>query len=273
MPTTCMTSSWPIRVTRCWTSRQFSTTFRVSALWRRILPASHWRRRPRGSLITVMNVIGRKLAVVTDVCSGMGLELARLCARQGFDLIVLATEDLIHDVAQELRQSGTNCTAVQCSPASPGGIASLMAAIAGAERPVDFLFAHASRVVHTNIDSTVRLVFAVAAGMRTRGQGRILISGSVSGLLPGPLQAVYNGSKAFLDSFAAALSTELQGTGVTVTSLLPGTSEAVRCDCAAVPATHLARLAFDALVDAPAPLEQRHPIALQQVLDGGRLHP
>jgi uncharacterized protein len=83
----------------------------------------------------------------------------------------------------------------------------------------------ALKVVHTNIDGTIRLIYEVAHGMRARGQGRILITGSIAGLMPGTFQAVYNGSKAFLDSFSVALSNELKDTGITVTCLMPGATE------------------------------------------------
>src|SRR5688572_26685052 len=61
--------------------------------------------------------------------------------------------------------------------------------------------------------------------MRTRGEGRILITGSIAGYMPGSFQAVYNGTKAFIDSFSFALRNELEDTGVTVTCLLPGATE------------------------------------------------
>jgi short-subunit dehydrogenase len=83
----------------------------------------------------------------------------------------------------------------------------------------------ALRVIHTNVDGTVRLIHAVGSDMRARRQGRILITGSIAGLMPGTFQAVYNGSKAFLDSFSVALSNELKDTGVTVTCLMPGATE------------------------------------------------
>jgi uncharacterized protein len=81
------------------------------------------------------------------------------------------------------------------------------------------------RVIHTNIDGTVRLIFDVARDMRSRRNGRILITGSIAGLMPGTFQAVYNGTKAFLDSFSVALANELKDTGVTVTCLIPGATE------------------------------------------------
>ncbi len=180
-----------------------------------------------------------QLAVVTGASTGIGLELARLCAQQQFDLIIAADEELIENAARELSRSGVNCTAVQCDLSTADGVEKLTTAIAG--RPVDALLANAGRglgkafldqnldealkVIHTNIDGTIRLIYDVANGMRSRGQGRILITGSIAGLMPGTFQAVYNGSKAFLDSFSVALSNELKDTGVTVTCLMPGATE------------------------------------------------
>jgi short-subunit dehydrogenase len=188
-----------------------------------------------------MNAIPRQLAVVTGASTGIGLELARLCARRGMNLIVAADEPLIVDAARELAGSGVGCTPVHCDLATADGVATLIAAIDAAGMPVDALLANAGRglghgfldqdlnealrVIHTNIDGTVRLIHAVAPQMRARRQGRILITGSIAGLMPGTFQAVYNGSKAFLDSFSVALSNELKDTGVTVTCLMPGATE------------------------------------------------
>src|SRR3546814_15661431 len=61
--------------------------------------------------------------------------------------------------------------------------------------------------------------------MRQRGQGKILITGSIACFIPGSFQAVYNGTKAFVDSFSTALRNELKDTGVTVTCLMPGPTE------------------------------------------------
>jgi short-subunit dehydrogenase len=70
-------------------------------------------------------------------------------------------------------------------------------------------------VIDTNITGTVYLIQKVARDMRERDRGKILITGSIAGLMPGSFQAVYNGTKAFLDSFAWALRNELKDTGVT----------------------------------------------------------
>jgi short-subunit dehydrogenase len=188
-----------------------------------------------------MKSIAGQLAVVTGASTGIGLELARLCAQQRFDLIIAADEPLIENAARELSQTGISCTAVECDLSTPEGVRKLTDAISATGRPVDMLLANAGRglgrafldqdltealrVVHTNIDGTIRLIHAVGQGMRQRGQGRILITGSIAGLMPGTFQAVYNGSKAFLDSFSVALSNELKDSGVTVTCLMPGATE------------------------------------------------
>jgi uncharacterized protein len=188
-----------------------------------------------------MNAISGQLAVVTGASTGIGLELARLCAQQKFDLIIAADEPLIENAARELAETGVSCTAVQCDLSTTEGVEKLTGAIAASGRPVDALLANAGRglghafldqnldealkVVHTNIDGTIRLIHPIAQSMRARGQGRILITGSIAGLMPGTFQAVYNGSKAFLDSFSVALSNELKDTGITVTCLMPGATE------------------------------------------------
>ena len=188
-----------------------------------------------------MNATPRLLAVVTGASTGIGLELARLCAAHDYDLIIAADEPLIENAARELTGNGVRCTPVQCDLASTEGVAKLVAAIKAAGRPVGVLMANAGRglgrafldqdlnealkVVHTNIDGTMRLIYSVANGMRERGEGKILITGSIAGLMPGTFQAVYNGSKAFLDSFSVALSNELKDSGITVTCLMPGATE------------------------------------------------
>jgi short-subunit dehydrogenase len=205
-----------------------------------------------------MNVINRKLAVVTGASTGIGLELARLCAQRGFDLIIAADEPSLGDAARELRKIGTTCTAVPCDLATPQGIARLTSVIANGGRPVDFLFATAGldlrhafrgqdsreaiRAIHTNIDGTVRLIFALVSAMRVRGHGRVLITGALAGLMPDTFQAVHDGAKTFLDSFAEALSTELKGSGVTVTCLMPGATE--------MSAAQVARSGFSAVMAA-----------------------
>jgi short-subunit dehydrogenase len=81
------------------------------------------------------------------------------------------------------------------------------------------------RVIDVNCTGTLLLIHKVGRDMRQAGAGRILITGSIAGFMPGTYQAVYNASKAFLDSFSFALRHELKNTGVTVTCLMPGATE------------------------------------------------
>ena len=80
-------------------------------------------------------------------------------------------------------------------------------------------------VVDTNVTGTVYLLHKFGRDMREAGHGRILITGSVEGYIPGTEQALYNATKAFLNSFAVALRHELMGSGVSVTCLLPGATD------------------------------------------------
>lgn len=187
----------------------------------------------------MLDTATRQLAVVTGASTGIGLQLARQCAQNGFDLIIAANEPEIEKAADELRVGKTKVEAVQADLATIDGNDALYQAIKG--RPVAALLANAGRglgkafldqdfndirfVVETNITGTLYLVQKIARDMRTRGDGRILITGSIAGFIPGSYQAVYNGTKAFLDSFSYALREEMKDTGVTVTCLMPGATE------------------------------------------------
>jgi short-subunit dehydrogenase len=179
------------------------------------------------------------LALVTGASSGIGFELARCCAAAGFDLLLAADQGGIADAAAKLRADGATVAYVQVDLATRSGVDKLHEAIGG--RPVNALLANAGHglgkafldqdfeavrhVVDTNIVGTLDLLQRVGRTMRARGQGRILITGSIAGFLPGTYQAVYNGTKAFIDSFSFALRHELKDSGVTVTCLMPGATD------------------------------------------------
>jgi short-subunit dehydrogenase len=175
---------------------------------------------------------------VTGASSGIGFELARICASNNFDLILAADESLGAAV-EACRSLGAEVETVESDLATLSGVDSLIAAIGG--RPVDALlanaghglgqafldqdFAEVEHVIDTNITGTIYLIHHVGRQMRARGQGRILITGSIAGYMPGTYHAVYNGTKAFIDSFSFALRAELKDTGVTVTCLMPGATD------------------------------------------------
>ena len=180
-----------------------------------------------------------KLAIITGASTGIGYELAKCCAENGFDLLVVADEPRIHDAAEDFKRLGANVEAVQADLATTEGVDELYKAING--RPVEALLANAGRglggafvdqefddvrrVVDTNITGTIYLTQKVARDMRALGHGRILFTGSIAGFTPGSFNATYNGTKAFIDSFSYALRNELKDTGVTVTCLMPGATE------------------------------------------------
>jgi short-subunit dehydrogenase len=180
---------------------------------------------------------GRPLALVTGASTGIGYELAKCCAENGFDLIIVADEPEIHTAAEALR-SLTGVEAVEADLATLEGIDKLYEAVRRAGRPVEALLANAGRglgrafvdqpfdrikhVIDTNITGTTYLIHKVAQDMAARGRGRILITGSIAGFMPGSFQAVYNGTKAYLNSFSFAIRSELKDSGVTVTCLMPG---------------------------------------------------
>lgn len=183
----------------------------------------------------------RPLAVVTGASTGIGLELAKCCAEHGYDLVIAADESEINAAASELRRLGVSVHPVLADLATESGVTKLYNAIQDMHRPVDILcanagrglghgfldqdFGEARRVVDTNITGTIDLVQKIGRDMRARGEGRIMIVGSIAGFIPGTFQAVYNGTKAFLDSFSFALRAELEGSGVTVTCLMPGATD------------------------------------------------
>lgn len=180
----------------------------------------------------------RPLAVVTGASSGIGYELARLLAEDGYDLVIAADRPLA-EAAQTLEAVGARVRAIQGDLATEEGVQALYAEIDN--RPVDVLAANAGHglgqgfldqsfddilhVINTNISGTVRLAQLVGRDMRERDRGRILFTGSIAGLMPGSFQAVYNASNAFVDSFSFALRNELKDTGVIVTCLMPGVTD------------------------------------------------
>lgn len=179
-----------------------------------------------------------KFAIVTGASSGIGLEIAKLAAADGYDLLVAADTPFV-DAAAGLKDLGVEVRQVEVDLSTQHGVDRLLDA-AGA-REVDVLVANAGtgtggafldqeasdwrHSLDTNVTGTLLLIQPVLRAMVARGKGRVLIVGSIAGHVPGAFNAVYNGTKAFIDSFAAAVADEVKDSGVTITCLKPGATD------------------------------------------------
>ncbi len=180
----------------------------------------------------------RPLALVTGASHGIGAALARVFAEHGHDLIVAAEDAAIGEVAERMRRHGGSAQAVQTDLSDPKGVEELDHAIVSAGRPLAAAALNAGvgsggsfvgsnladelRLVDLNVRSTVHLAHRVLGPMVARGHGRVLVTSSIASTMPGSYQAVYNASKSFVQSFTEAVNDELRGTGVSLTSLMPG---------------------------------------------------
>jgi short-subunit dehydrogenase len=187
------------------------------------------------------NESSSQFAVVTGASTGIGLELARQFAQHGFDLLICAENAEIERAANELRGEGHMVDAIQVDLASYDGVEQLCAAIRRAGRPLDAIAINAGvgssgpfaetdlgkelNLIALNVTSTVHLAKRVVQDMQPRGEGKILFTSSIAAEGPGPFEAVYAGSKAFVQSFALALRNELKETNITVTALQPGATD------------------------------------------------
>jgi uncharacterized protein len=184
----------------------------------------------------------RPLALVTGASSGIGLELAKQFARNGFDLVLAAEDSELADAVHECESAGASVLSAQVDLARYEGVEELWAAANGAGRPLDAVAINAGvgaggefvegtdlddelTLVNLNVVSTVHLAKRVLPDMVERGQGRVLFTSSIASMMPSTYQAVYGASKSFVQSFSEALREELKDTGVTVTALMPGPTE------------------------------------------------
>ena len=239
-----------------------------------------------------MIATSRPLALVTGASSGIGFELAKLCASNGHDVLLAADTDLapIVGVCEGL---GAKVLSVQTDLSMRSGIESLLRTLGN--REVDALFANAGHglgdafldqswvniqhVIDTNITGTLYLLHAIAGKMRRVNRGRILITGSIAGFQPGSYQAVYNATKAFIDSFSLALRDELKETDVSVSCLMPGVTDTgffARADMLdtkfatgnKMDPAEVARIGFDAMMDGEADVVAGWKNKLQVAMSG-----
>ena|SRR5947209_6351232 len=183
----------------------------------------------------------KPLAVVTGASSGIGFELAKVFADNGFDVLINAEDAGLEAAAEQLRTRGAHVQPVQADLSNHDGVEQLYAAIASTARPVsaavlnagvgqggafiDTDLADEMKIIEVNVTSTVHLAKRLLKDMVMRDDGKMLIISSIASTMPGSFQAVYNASKSFLQSFAQALQNELKDTKVTITSLMPGPTD------------------------------------------------
>jgi len=188
------------------------------------------------------NSMQGSFAVITGASSGIGLELAKQFAEHGFDLLIVADSHRIEEAAAALQNYNVSVSEAQIDLANREGVKEFYGLIRQTGRPVDAIALNAGvgaggdfvretsldddfNVIDLNIKSTVHLAKLVLKDMVRRGQGRVLFTSSIAATMPGTFNAVYNASKAFVQSFAQAVRAELKDTGVTITLLMPGATE------------------------------------------------
>ncbi len=183
----------------------------------------------------------RPFAAVTGASSGIGLELAKQFARNGFDLLIAAEDPGIVTASEQLTTAGSTVRHLQVDLSTPDGVEKLYAEILAYGRPLDAIAINAGigsggefsdtdlkaelQLVDLNCRSTVHLAKRIIPAMKARSAGRILFTSSIASLMPDPFEAVYGASKAFVQSFSQALANELKDSGVTVTALMPGPTD------------------------------------------------
>ena len=179
-------------------------------------------------------------ALVTGASSGIGAELARLHASKGGDLVLVARrEDALKKLKSELENAHSiKATVIVVDLAQPDSAEKIFSATEAAGIQVDILINNAGfgghgkfyerdlakdqAMIQVNVVSLVNLTHLYLQGMVSRNSGKILHVASTAGFLPGPLQAVYYATKAFVVSFSQAIAQELSDTNVTSTVLCPG---------------------------------------------------
>ncbi len=181
-----------------------------------------------------------KTTLVTGASAGLGREFARLAARDGHDVILVARrKDRLQELAKELEAAhGTVVTIIDADLADRGTPRAIVERIQSAGLSVDILinnagfgshgsfletdFARQAEMVDVNVRALMELCHRLLPAMIARKSGRILNVASLAAFSPGPRRATYYASKAFVLSFSEALVAELRGTGVTVTASCPG---------------------------------------------------
>ena len=184
----------------------------------------------------------RPLALVTGASSGIGASLARELAKDGHDLILAARRlEPMQVLAAELGNVGSNCTIIAADLSKSGAAGALVRDIEAQGLVVDVLINAAglgangrfeesdplrvTEMLQVNVVALTELTRMLLPAMVARRKGRVMLMASTAGFQPGPQMAVYCASKAYVLNFGEAIAYELQGSGVTVTTLCPGATD------------------------------------------------
>ena len=185
--------------------------------------------------------MANQLAVVTGASMGIGYNLAKVFAENGFDLVIAAEPEGLGKAELDLRALGVQVKAVSCDLSKYDEVMRLWSEVEAVSRPVDAIAINAGigvgglfvdtpledeiRLVRTNVEGTMHLAKHAVKHMVAKGSGKILITASIVSEMVAPREAVYAASKSFDLAFAKALRAELKDTGVTVTALQPGPTD------------------------------------------------
>jgi len=184
----------------------------------------------------------KNYALITGATEGIGYELAKLFASDGYNLVIVARhEDELKKRAAEFSQQGVDVIAIAKDLFNKENAFALCAEVQSRNITVDVLVNNAGQgvyglfkdtevereleIIDLNIASTVILTKHFAKQMIARNYGKILNLASIASKTPGPWQSVYHGTKAFVYSFSEAIRHELKENNITVTALLPGATD------------------------------------------------
>ncbi len=182
----------------------------------------------------------KQFAIVTGGTSGIGYELSKLLAADGYNLVLVArNENELQRVSSELTgEYGIEVSTISRDLFDPENAFSVYDEIKSKGIEIDVLINNAGQghygefnttdirkeldMIHLNVSSLVVLTKLFLKDMLARGSGKILNLSSIASKVPGPWQSVYHGTKAFVQSFTEAVRSEVKDTGITITALLPG---------------------------------------------------
>jgi short-subunit dehydrogenase len=185
----------------------------------------------------------RKTALITGATSGIGLELAKLFSKDGYNLVIVARDRKELESTKTLIESSTQAKVeiIQKDLFETYAAFEVYDEVKAKGIEIDVLCNNAGHglygeftdtdlkmelnIIQLNICSLVAMTKLYIKDMVVKGEGKILNTSSIASKSPGPWQSVYHGTKAFVQSFTEAIRYEVKDSGVTITALLPGVTD------------------------------------------------